>query len=84
MLIVLNNKSSFNVENFSKYLLELDEIKKKDNLILCPSSCYLPFCIDKNITIGSQDVSMKNTLSQQENIHPYQTNYGFYGLSFRR
>lgn len=62
MLIVLNNKSSFNVENFSKYLLELDEIKKKDNLILCPSSCYLPFCIDKDITIGSQDVSMKESL----------------------
>ena len=62
MLIVLNNKSSFNVENFSKYLLELDKIKNKDSIILCPSSCYLPFCIDKNITIGSQDVSMKNSL----------------------
>ena len=62
MLIVLNNKSSFNVDEFSKYLLELDKIKNKDNIILCPSSCYLPFCIDKNITVGSQDVSMKNTL----------------------
>lgn len=62
MLIVLNNKSSFNVDQFSKYLLELDNLKKKDNLILCPSSCYLPFCIDKDITIGSQDVSMKNSL----------------------
>lgn len=62
MLIVLNNKSNFNVDGFSKYLLELDKIKNKDNIILCPSSCYLPFCIDKNITIGSQDVSMKNSL----------------------
>lgn len=61
MLIVLNNKSSFNVDKFSEYLLELDKIKKKESLILCPSFCYLPFCIDKDITIGSQDVSMKDS-----------------------
>ena len=57
MMLVLNNKSSFSFDEFNNYINKLSEIKNKSSIILCPSLCYIPLCLNLGIPIGSQDVS---------------------------
>lgn len=59
MLIVLNNKCNFTLEEFKNYKEQLKNLNTKEQLILCPSSCYFPLCSDIGIDTGSQNVSKK-------------------------
>ncbi len=56
MKIILNHKSCLTKDEF---LLFLEEYKKidtnKHEVVLCPSSCYFPYC--EGLLLGSQDIS---------------------------
>ena len=57
MIIALNNKSNLTYQNYQSYLKELNEIKSKSNLILCPSFIYLNLHNINNFQLGAQNVS---------------------------
>ena len=60
MIIVLNNKSNLNKDQFENYQERLKTISTNHNIILCPSSCFLPLVKLDNIQLGSQDCSREN------------------------
>lgn len=68
MIIVLNNKSNFNKEEFLNYMEELSRINYKKPLILCPSTSYLSLCSDIAFGLGSQNVSKDNLTSRTGEI----------------
>ena len=57
MIIVLNNKSNFNKEEFEKYLIELDKIEYDEKFILCPTFMNIPLVNSDKVVLSSQDVS---------------------------
>lgn len=58
MIIALNNKCNLSKTEFENYQKELENINTTDSeLILCPTSSYLPLYNLKNIHLGSQNVS---------------------------
>lgn len=59
MLVVLNNKSNFSLEEYIAYLKEIKMITSQHEFILCPSMPYLTIFNNSNIKLGSQDVSEK-------------------------
>lgn len=68
MIIVLNNKSNFNKDEFLNYMEELAQINYRNPLILCPSSPYLSMCSDITFGLGSQNVSKDNLTSRTGEI----------------
>ena len=55
MKVVLNHKSNLTYTEIIDYYNKIKDFFPDDNLIVCPSTCYLP--IFKNVTLGSQDIS---------------------------
>lgn len=58
-LLILNHKCNFTMEEMTSYVKVLKTFPL-DNIILCPSTCYLASSKLDNITLGSQDVSLYN------------------------
>ena len=58
-LLILNNKCNFNLEQLISYASVLKTLNN-ENIILCPSTCYLASNELSGITLGSQDVSLYN------------------------
>lgn len=54
-LIVANLKMNLLKEEIIEYLNHFDN--KHQNVIFCPSNVYLNYFVDKNLNVGSQDVS---------------------------
>ena len=54
-LIVANFKMNLLKNDILEYLNHFDN--KCSNVIFCPSNIYLNYFLDKNLTVGSQDVS---------------------------
>lgn len=57
MIIILNNKSNLELQEFMEYQKKLQEIKSIHKLVLCPTSIYLSNFNLKNFALGSQNVS---------------------------
>lgn len=57
MLIVLNNKSNLEKQEFDSYIKELNKIESSNELVLCPSDIYLNNIRLRKIKLGSQNVS---------------------------
>ncbi len=55
MKVILNHKSNLTYTEIIDYYNKIKDFFSNDNLIVCPSTCYLP--IFKEITLGSQDIS---------------------------
>jgi len=56
MILVLNHKSNLDRKQIEKYIAEYRKIDKKNHqIIICPSSCYLP--LFEQVELGSQDIS---------------------------
>ena len=56
MILALNHKSHFTKEEILKYVEDYKKFDSKGHtMIVCPSSCYLPYFED--IVLGCQDVS---------------------------
>ena len=63
MILVLNNKSNFSLNEFNSYINNLSKIENKSSIVLCPSSCFIPLCYECGMSIGSQDVSSSDSLA---------------------
>ena len=55
MKIILNHKSNLTYQEIVNYYKEYKELDTKHDLIVCPTTCYLP--IFKDVVLGSQDIS---------------------------
>ena len=58
MLIILNNKCNFTLNQFKQYSQELTTIKTQHELVLCPTNIYLSITPKSEIVLGAQDISM--------------------------
>lgn len=58
MLVVLNNKCNLDYKEFINYNNELNNIKTKHELVLCPSMLYVSIFKSDKIVLGSQKVDM--------------------------
>ncbi|MCI8347455.1 MAG: triosephosphate isomerase [Bacilli bacterium] len=57
MIVVLNNKSNLNQEQFLGYQKQLEDIISDHKLVLCPSNIYLADFYLENLSLGVQNVS---------------------------
>lgn len=57
MIIALNNKSNLNKQEFKTYYKELNTIKTKSTIILCPTFMNINLTYGNKIILGSQNVS---------------------------
>lgn len=60
MLVVLNNKCNFNLDEYLDYQNKLKNLNFKNDIVLCPSSIYLSNFELENVFLGSQNVSPFN------------------------
>ena len=60
MLVVLNNKCNFNLDEYLDYQNKLKNLNFKNDIVLCPSSIYLSNFELENVFLGSQNVSSFN------------------------
>lgn len=60
MLVVLNNKCNFNLDEYLDYQNKLKSFNFKNDIVLCPSSIYLSNFELENVFLGSQNVSPFN------------------------
>lgn len=60
MIVILNNKSNLNKEEFLKYQEELRKIKSPYELVLCPTHLNINLFNLDNISLGCQNVSNTN------------------------
>lgn len=68
MILVLNNKSNYDSSSFEEYLNKLELFNNNNNLILCPSFCYLGMTRNSKIDIGAQDVSSTSSLAMTGDV----------------
>ena len=57
MIIALNNKCNFKIEEFLTYQQELNKIADNNLIVLCPTSLYLSVAKLDNIKLGAQNTS---------------------------
>lgn len=55
MKIILNHKSNLIYQEIVNYYNKYKELETRHDLIVCPTTCYLP--IFKDVVLGSQDIS---------------------------
>ena len=55
--LVCNLKSNFVFKEIREYKNKLEKIISKNNLVICPSFCYLPIMHSSKYVLGAQDVS---------------------------
>lgn len=60
MIVILNNKSNLNKEEFLTYQEELRKINSSYEIVLCPTYLNLNLFNIENISLGSQNVSNDN------------------------
>ena len=60
--IVLNHKSQLTLQQVKNYLLDINDILRKDlDIIMCPSNIYIPYFNGKyNFHLGTQNLSPKS------------------------
>ena len=56
-LLICNLKMNYLLPDIIEYKNKLNKVDCKDNLLICPSYCYLPIMHARNYLIGAQDVS---------------------------
>ena len=89
MIIVLNNKSNLNKQEFKEYYKQLLKIKTKSKLVLCPTFINIGLVYDNKILLGSQNVSKDlngaytGEISASQ-LHDYGVKYSIVGHSERR
>lgn len=87
-LIVANHKMNMDAKEVNEYLKELGNINNK-NLIICPTSIYIPYFLKKKFEVGIQNTFIHEKGSYTGEISPKQAkslgvNYTIVGHSERR
>jgi len=89
MIIVLNNKSNLNKNEFIEYQEELSKLNSPYDVVLCPTYTNLGLFNLNNILLGSQNVSNNNEGAftgeiSAKNLKSYNVKYSLVGHSERR
>jgi len=89
MIVVLNNKSNLNKEEFISYINELNTINTTDTLILCPTYLNIANFNSNSILLGSQSVSSYDNGAytgevSAKDLFSYGVKYSIIGHSERR
>lgn len=89
MIVVLNNKSNLNKEEFLRYQEELKTVKHNSKLVLCPTFININLFNLENIELGAQDVSSEDDGAytgeiSAKDLHESNVKYIIIGHSERR
>lgn len=89
MIIVLNNKSNLNKNEFIEYQEELSKLNSPYDVVLCPTYTNISLFNLNNILLGSQNVSNNNEGAftgeiSAKNLKSYNVKYSLVGHSERR
>lgn len=72
MIVVLNNKSNLDKQEFMEYQNELKKIESSHKLVICPSQVYLNSMDLPNFDLGSQNVSSYHQGAYTGEIYAHQ------------
>lgn len=89
MIIILNNKSNLNKNEFIEYQEELSKLNSPYAVILCPTYTNISLFNLNNVLLGSQNVSNNNDGAftgeiSAKNLKSYNVKYSLVGHSERR
>lgn len=87
-VVVANHKMNLNVREISDYLKKISKINNK-NVIICPTSIYVPYFLQNGYSVGLQNISYKEKGAYTGEISPVQASsmgisYAIVGHSERR
>ena len=87
-LIIANHKMNMDAKEINDYLKELEKINNK-NVIICPTSIYIPYFLKKGFQVGIQNTFMYSKGAYTGEVSPKQAknlgvNYTILGHSERR
>jgi len=87
-LIIANHKMNMNANEVNEYLKALDKINNK-NVIICPTSIYIPYFLKKNFKVGIQNTFIHSNGAYTGEVSPMQARslgvkYTILGHSERR
>lgn len=87
-IIIGNMKMNMLYPDIMKYIDKLKD-KKLNNVIICPTSIYIPYFLNNNINVGIQDIYMKDNGAYTGDISAVQASsigvkYAIIGHSERR
>lgn len=88
-IVVANLKMNLNIGEISNYLKEINEKIESPNVVICPTSIYIPYFLNKNFSVGIQNIYSKNEGAFTGEISPRQAismgiRYAIIGHSERR
>lgn len=87
-LIIANHKMNLNVEELKEYLDVLRNVNNK-NVVICPTSLYIPYFLKKNFKVGIQNTYIHSNGAYTGEVSPVQAktlgvSYTIIGHSERR
>ena len=87
-LVIANHKMNMEAKDLNKYLKELEVINSK-NVVICPTSIYIPYFLKKGFQVGIQNTFMHSNGAYTGEVSPKQAkslgvNYTILGHSERR
>ena len=87
-LVIANHKMNMEAKDLNNYLKELEVINSK-NVVICPTSIYIPYFLKKGFQVGIQNTFMHSNGAYTGEVSPKQAkslgvNYTILGHSERR
>lgn len=87
-LVIANHKMNMEAKDLNDYLKELEKINNK-NVVICPTSIYIPYFLKKGFEVGIQNTFMHSNGAYTGEVSPKQAkslgvNYTILGHSERR
>lgn len=87
-LVIANHKMNMEAKDLNNYLKELEVINNK-NVVICPTSIYIPYFLKKGFQVGIQNTFMHSNGAYTGEVSPKQAkslgvNYTILGHSERR
>lgn len=87
-LIIANHKMNMDANKLNDYLKDLAKINNK-NVVICPTSIYIPYFLKKKYKVGIQNTFIHNSGAYTGEVSPYQArslgvSYTILGHSERR
>lgn len=68
-LIIGNHKNFMSLNDISKFLKKANEKITSKQVIICPSSLYLPYFIKHDYSVGAQNVEIKKPFTGEITVH---------------
>jgi len=85
-LLIANLKMNMTIKDVKNYINVIENSINSKNVIICPSSIYVPYFINKNFNVGIQNFSVDNCTGEISSIQAESMgiNFSIIGHSERR